>query len=104
MISRAVIILGDKNNSGLVVSIDRICGEASIKNKGGNKTPAQKAGLQYPFRNWMDIVKTKAPTVSTRQRSTPITVKEPLRITPVKRLGITPKRVFPLTRSRRRLS
>ncbi|MCI2425224.1 transposase, partial [Candidatus Acetothermia bacterium] len=29
----------------------------ALKNKQGNLTPAEKAGIRFPFRNWLDIVK-----------------------------------------------
>jgi len=56
----------------------------------GNKTPAQKAGLKYPFKNWMDIVKTKETATIISKPSKLISTETP-EITPVKRLGISPK-------------
>jgi len=63
------------------------------------KTPAEAAKIDYKTKNWMDIVQSKEPAIS--RKTTPvITAKQP-KITGDKRLGITPKKVFPLGRSRR---
>jgi putative transposase len=63
------------------------------------KTPAEAAKIDYEAKNWMDIIKADKPAIS-KSSDTKITEATP-RITPVKRLGITPKSIFPLDRSRR---
>ena len=63
------------------------------------KTPAEAAGIDYEAKTWLDIIKTDKPKISENKKSA--ISEKPKRISSVKRLGITPKNLFPLGRSKR---
>jgi len=54
------------------------------------KTPAEAAKIDYETKNWMDIIKVDKPAISISKPSKIISTETP-RITPVKRLGFSPK-------------
>ena len=63
------------------------------------KTPAEAAKIDYDTKNWMDIIKVEKPVI--KKLDKPQLTEDTTQITPIKRLGITPRNVFPLGRSKR---